>query len=144
MATRRAGGGDPPPSRPPPPPLYYLLAALASGWIAPDHDALYEPVHNPYYAFRYWEINNDNKNQYLHGPDENWPYHGVVLMVHVARWVNVILGAIMVWVTYRIGLAVFPKRKPVAAGAAASVAFKPQILFLRGAVHKEANAGAFG
>ena len=126
------------------PPLYYLLAALASGWIAPDHDALYEPVHNPYYAFRYWEINNDNKNQYLHGPDENWPYHGVVLMVHVARWVNVILGAIMVWVTYRIGLAVFPKRKPVAAGAAAIVAFNPQFLFMSGAVNNDVIAGLFG
>ncbi len=89
------------------PPLYYLIADLATIWIAPDHEALYEPIHNPYYGYRYWEINNDNKNQYLHGPDESWPYHGVVLMVHVARWVNVLLGAIMVWVTYKIGLTIF-------------------------------------
>ncbi|MBP7688542.1 MAG: hypothetical protein KA765_11560, partial [Thermoflexales bacterium] len=93
------------------PPLYYLIAALATAWITPDHDALYEPAPNPYYGYRYWEINNDNKNRYLHGPDEAWPYHGVVLMVHIARWINVMLGAIMVWVTYQIGLTVLQRNK---------------------------------
>jgi len=126
------------------PPLYYLMAAIAASWIVPDHEALYEPVHNPYYGYRYWKINDDNKNQYLHGLDEQWPYQGVVLMVHVARWVNVILGAIMVWVTYRIGLAALSDRKFVAAGAAAIVAFNPQFLFMSGAVNNDVIAGLFG
>jgi 4-amino-4-deoxy-L-arabinose transferase-like glycosyltransferase len=134
------------------PPLYYVIAAIASSWIAPDHDALYEPIHNPYYGYRYWEINNDNKNQYLHGLDEQWPYQGIVLMVHVARWVNVILGALMVWVTYRIGLTVLradgetSRRvdKGIAAGAAAIVAFNPQFLFMSGAVNNDVIAGLFG
>src|SRR5512135_212297 len=104
------------------PPLYYLAAALATSWITPDHTALYEPVSNPYYGYRYWEINDDNKNRYLHGPDEQWPYSGVVLMVHVARWVNLVIGAIMVWVTYRLALTVFPDRRSLAAAAAALVA----------------------
>ena len=143
------------------PPLYYLIAALATSWIAPDHEALYEPTPNPYYGYRYWEINNDNKNRYLHGPDEAWPYHGVVLMVHVARWINVILGAIMVWVTYRIGLTVLnapagssdpaetriwrsASSKVIAAGAAAIVAFNPQFLFMSGAINNDVIAGLFG
>ncbi|HZY41746.1 MAG TPA: glycosyltransferase family 39 protein, partial [Anaerolineae bacterium] len=145
------------------PPLYYVLATLATSWITPDHDALYEPVPNPYYGYRYWEINNDNKNRYLHGPDEAWPYRGVVLMVHVARWVNVILGAIMVWVTYRIGLTVLQVDNPaplrfggalqetsrqvdkgIAAGAAAIVAFNPQFLFMSGAINNDVIAGLFG
>ena len=126
------------------PPLYYLIAALATSWITPDHDALYEPLPNPYFGYRQWEINNDNKNHYLHGANEAWPYHGVVLMVHVARWVNVLLGAIMVWVTYRIGLAIFPARKFVAASATAIVAFNPQFLFMSGAVNNDVIAGLFG
>jgi hypothetical protein len=136
------------------PPLYYVIAMLATSWIAPDHEALYEPVHNPYYGYRYWEINNDNKNRYLHGPDEQWPYSGVVLMVHVARWVNIIIGAIMVWVTYRIGLTIFaPEKgnreinkqgKALAAGASAIVAFNPQFLFMSGAVNNDVIAGLFG
>ena len=134
------------------PPLYYLIAAFASGWIVPDHDALYEPVHNAYYGYRYWEINNDNKNRYLHGPDEQWPYSGVMLMVHVARWVNIVIGALMVWVTYRIGLTVFvaekgnkeTSRQGIAAGAAAIVAFNPQFLFMSGAVNNDVIAGLFG
>jgi hypothetical protein len=55
------------------PPLYYLIAALVTAPIPSDQPALYEPVSNPYYGYRYWEINNDNKNRYLHGPDEQWP-----------------------------------------------------------------------
>jgi hypothetical protein len=105
---------------------------------------LYEPVHNPYYGYRYWEINNDNKNQYLHGPDEQWPYSGVVLMVHVARWVNIVIGAIMVWITYRLSLTVFPARKALASAAAAIVAFNPQFLFMSGAVNNDVIAGLFG
>jgi hypothetical protein len=143
------------------PPLYYLIADLATLWIQPDQPALYEPIHNPYYGYRYWEINNDNKNQYLHGPAEGWPYHGVVLMVHVARWVNVLLGALMVLVTYKIGLTLFdaqsghqsasetpdwnPARaKYLAASATAIVAFNPQFLFMSGAVNNDVIAGLFG
>jgi 4-amino-4-deoxy-L-arabinose transferase-like glycosyltransferase len=126
------------------PPLYYLIAALATGLIPPDRPALYEPVHNPYYGYRYWEINNDNKNRYLHGPDEQWPYSGVVLMVHIARWVNIVIGAIMVWVTYRLALTVFPDRKSLASAAAAIVAFNPQFLFMSGAVNNDVIAGLFG
>jgi hypothetical protein len=136
------------------PPLYYLIAALASGFIPPDRPALYEPVQNPYYGYRYWEINNDNKNRYLHGPDEQWPYSGVVLMVHVARWVNIVIGAFMVWVTYQIGLTIFAagegsketsrQGKAIATGAAAIVAFNPQFLFMSGAINNDVIAGLFG
>jgi hypothetical protein len=126
------------------PPLYYLIAALITAPIPPDHPALYEPVHNPYYGYRYWEINNDNKNQYLHGPDEQWPYSGAVLMVHVARWVNIVIGAIMVWVTYRLALTIFPDRTALAASASAIVAFNPQFLFMSGAINNDVIAGLFG
>jgi hypothetical protein len=136
------------------PPLYYLIAALVTAPIPPDRPALYEPVYNPYYGYRYWEINDDNKNRYLHGPDEQWPYSGVVLMVHMARWVNIVLGAIMVWVTYQIGLVIFSsgaadratsrRGKAIAAGAAALVAFNPQFLFMSGAINNDVIAGLFG
>ena len=126
------------------PPLYYVIAVLTTGLIPPDRPALYEPAPNPYYGYRYWEINNDNKNRYLHGPDEQWPYSGVVLMVHVARWVNILIGALMVWVTYRLALTVFPDRKSLASAAAAIVAFNPQFLFMSGAVNNDVIAGLFG
>jgi 4-amino-4-deoxy-L-arabinose transferase-like glycosyltransferase len=126
------------------PPLYYVIAALITAPIPPDRAALYEPVHNPYYGYRYWEINDDNKNRYLHGPDEQWPYSGVVLLVHAARWVNIVIGAIMVWVTYRLTLTIFPDRKALASAAAAIVAFNPQFLFMSGAVNNDVIAGLFG
>ena len=141
------------------PPLYYVIAALITAPIPPDRPALYEPVHNPYALYRYWEINNDNKNQYLHGPDEVWPYSGVVLIVHVARWVNILIGAIMVWVTYRLALTIFdahsgrksasepPDSRParaLASAVTAIVAFNPQFLFISSAVNNDVIAGLFG
>jgi hypothetical protein len=146
------------------PPLFYVIAALVTAPISPDRPALYEPVHNPYYGYRYWEINNDNKNRYLHGSDEQWPYSGVVLIVHVARWINIVVGALMVWVTYRLALTIFPapggrytapresasnppdshSARALAAAAAAIVAFNPQFLFMSGAINNDVIAGLFG
>jgi 4-amino-4-deoxy-L-arabinose transferase-like glycosyltransferase len=78
----------------------------------------------------------------------------VVLLAHAARWVNVVIGALMVWVTYQIGLAIFcsgradqetsRRGKAVAAGAAAIVAFNPQFLFMSGAINNDVIAGLFG
>ena len=65
-------------------------------------------------------------------------------MVHVARWVNILIGALMVWVTYRLALTVFPDRKSLAAATAAIVAFNPQFLFMSGAANNDVIAGLFG
>ncbi len=75
------------------PPLYYLLAALATGWIDTGRDVCYEPPQNPFWAYRYWEVGNDNKNQYLHTDDEAFPWHGEALAAHLARAVNILIGA---------------------------------------------------
>ena len=77
------------------PPLYYLLGAAATAWIRPDSPWDYEPVWNPYWGFHWWEMGADNKNHYLHGPEEAFPWRGTPLAARVARWVNVVLGGLM-------------------------------------------------
>ena len=82
------------------PPLYYATAALATSWIDTGRDVCYEPPGNPFWAYRYWEISRDNKNQYLHGVDEAFPWRGEALAVHLARIVNLLFGAATVWLTW--------------------------------------------
>ncbi|GAB4470756.1 MAG: hypothetical protein Kow00124_07210 [Anaerolineae bacterium] len=125
------------------PPLYYATAALASFWVHPS-DPLYEPAPNPHWSFRNWEIGTDNKNLYLHGPDEAWPYRDAALAAHVSRWVTLLWGAAAVALTYAIGLMVFPGRQGLAALAAALVAFNPMFLYLGAAINNDVPAGLAG
>ncbi len=125
------------------PPLYYLLGAAATFWIRPDSPWYYEPVWNPHRGFHPWEVGADNKNYYLHGPEE-WSLPNTALAVRVARWVNVVLGALMVGVTYAIARRILPDQDALAVGASAIVAFNPQFLYLSGAVNNDVAAGLAG
>jgi 4-amino-4-deoxy-L-arabinose transferase-like glycosyltransferase len=126
------------------PPLYYALGALVSGWVPVAQDVYYEPPANPFWTDRYDEVSGDNKNQYLHGDDERFPFHGVALAVYLVRWLTVLIGAAAVWVTYRIGREIFPRGPLLAVGAAALVAFNPQFLCLSGAVNNDIPAALCG
>ena len=126
------------------PPLYYALAALASWWVKPDYAWEHEPEPNPYWGYRYFEVSADNKNRYMHLTDEDWPYRGTALAFHLARWVNVVLGALTVWLTHRTARRIFPHRPALALGAMAIVAFNPQFLYMSGAINNDVAASAAG
>jgi 4-amino-4-deoxy-L-arabinose transferase-like glycosyltransferase len=119
------------------PPLYYTLGALLSGWIPVAQDVYYTPAENPFWGYRNWEVGDDNKNLYLHDDEERFPFHGVALAVYVVRWMTALIGAGVVWITYRIGREIFPERPEFAIGGAALVAFNPQFLYLSGAVNND-------
>ncbi|MBN1813879.1 MAG: glycosyltransferase family 39 protein [Anaerolineae bacterium] len=126
------------------PPLYYVLGALASWWVDVEQDVYYDPPTNPHWDSRHWEVSDDNKNQYLHGADEGFPFHGVTLAVYVVRWMTVLIGAGVVCLTYCIGREIFPRRPALAAGAAALIAFNPQFIYLSGAINNDIAAALAG
>jgi 4-amino-4-deoxy-L-arabinose transferase-like glycosyltransferase len=126
------------------PPLYYALGALVSGWVPVAQEVYYKPTKNPFWAYRYWEVSDDNKNQYLHGEDERFPFHGVALAVYLVRWMTVLIGAGVVWLTHTIGREIFPDSPALALGGAALVAFNPQFLYLSGAVNNDVPAALCG
>lgn len=126
------------------PPLYYALAALATATIDTGRDVCHEPALNPFWAYRYWEVGRDNKNQYLHGPDEAFPWHGEALAAHLARAVNVLLGAGTVWLTWLIGLTIWPRRPALALGGMAFIAFNPMFLYMAGAINNDVVAALAG
>jgi hypothetical protein len=126
------------------PPLYYLLGAAATFWIDTGRDVCYEPPTNPFWNYRYWEVGVDNKNQYLHGPPERFPWPAELLAARLMRAVNILLGAVTVWLTWAIGRAVWPGRPALALGGAAFVAFNPMFVYLSGAVNNDIIAAAAG
>ncbi|HHH41766.1 MAG TPA: phospholipid carrier-dependent glycosyltransferase [Chloroflexi bacterium] len=126
------------------PPLYYLLSALASGWVPSPHTPEYQQPINPFWGYRLWEVSVDNKLQYWHGLAERFPFREGYLAAVIPRWVNVLLGAVTVWLTYRLGRRVWREHPALAWGAAALVAFNPQFLYLSGAMNNDIIAAATG
>ncbi len=97
-----------------------------------------------FWAYRYWEVGSDNKNQYLHDADEAFPWRGEALAVHLARFVNLLFGAATVWLTWLTARAIWPDRRSVAAGSAALVAFNPMFLYMAGAINNDVIAAMAG
>ena len=126
------------------PPLYYAAAALVTSWIDTGRDVCYEPPTNPFWAYRYWDVGVDNKNQYLHGEDEAFPWSGEALAAHLSRLVNILIGAGVVFITYLIGRTIWPTRPYLALGGAAIVAFNPMFLYMAGAINNDVIAALAG
>ncbi|HSH04080.1 MAG TPA: DUF2142 domain-containing protein [Anaerolineae bacterium] len=125
------------------PPLIYVVAAVVTGWIETGQDLCYTPEENPFWAYRYWEVGVDNKNQFL--PQERWEYwSGEALAVHLARLVNVVVGALTVGVTWYLGRLLWPERRWWALTAAAVVGFNPMFLYMAGAINNDVMAALTG
>jgi hypothetical protein len=126
------------------PPLFYAIAALATFWVDTGQEICAEPETNPFWNYRYWEVGNDNKNQYLHTSAEAFPWAGAALAAHLARFVNVLIGAATVYLTWLIGRAVWRKRPFLAVGGAAFVAFNPMFIYMSGSINNDILAALSG
>jgi len=126
------------------PPLFYGLAALATFWIDTGQGVCVDLSGNPFWAYRYWEVGHDNKTQYLHTAAEQFPWAAGALAAHLARFVNVILGAATVYLTWLIGRAIWRERPFLALGSAAFIAFNPMFVYLSGAINNDIIAALSG
>ncbi|MDT8305335.1 MAG: phospholipid carrier-dependent glycosyltransferase [Anaerolineae bacterium] len=126
------------------PPLYYMIGALLTGWIDTGRNVCTNPPGNPFWAFRFADVGVDNKNMYLHGPEEAFPWGGEALAAHLLRALNVMLGAGVVSLTWATGRAIWPEQRALAAGGAAFVAFNPMFLYLSGAINNDIIAALGG
>ncbi len=117
------------------PPLYYLAAALIT---APIPTGNTEAVirYNPHAAVGLPD-SFGNKNVMVHGSADAWPWRGVALAAHAARFFSVLLGSVTVLSAYGTARVIIPRRKALAALAAALVAFNPQFLFISAAVNND-------
>lgn len=117
------------------PPLYYVLAALIVSPVNMERavDFLWEnPHHNVGVPFE-----PGNKNYFVHTDKERWPYRGVPLAVHLARWFSLLLGVGTLVIVYRLVRHVYPEPHWMALAVVATVAFIPQFVFIHAAVSND-------
>lgn len=125
-------------------PLYYAYGALTSFWVDEGDFHLWEHRHNPFFGYRFGEVGRDNKNLYLHPDSDRLGRSDTWLGLRVVRLASVLLGAVTVWVTFRVAREVYPERPAVALGTAGLAAFIPEFLFISGAVNDDNGAALFG
>jgi len=124
------------------PPLYYALSAALS-WPFPANDlADYAHRKNPFRGFRSGEPSVDNKNLYLHGPWDRWPFQETALALHVARLASLLAGITTVLLTYQIARAIADET--IALASASMVALNPMFLAVSGSLQNDAGAAASG
>lgn len=89
------------------PPGYYLVV-LAFAAFSPNE--LSQPFNlsiNPYFSQEINAINSDNKNRYLHSPDDQFPFSNLPRAVHVARLASVILAVLNAIALFYLARAIF-------------------------------------
>ncbi len=117
------------------PPLYYLIAAIITGWIdGGDYDA--NAIANPFPKIGVPGA-NDNVNLDAHPPGQSVLQGGTALSVHSIRWLSLLMGAVTVYLTYRLACSVFPSRTHLPLLAAALVAFNPMVLFINASINND-------
>jgi 4-amino-4-deoxy-L-arabinose transferase-like glycosyltransferase len=129
------------------PPLYYYITGWATSWI--DTSDLAEVRRENPHVDNGVITPDGNRNLVVHNPErESFPWRGTVLAVHLVRLLSVLMGAVTVWLTYKIALELFPPTAPpqsppytggrwLALGAAAINAFTPMFIFISGAVNND-------
>jgi hypothetical protein len=73
---------------------------------------------------------NDNFNKYVHGLEEQFPYQGAALAVHLGRLISIVAGACTLVVVYCIGRTIAPSHPCMALMATALVACIPGFISL--------------
>ncbi len=113
------------------PPLYYALAALITAPL-PHGQVETHTQPNPFWGYEIGAVGRDNKNQYLHGPAQRFPYDDVAWAVRLTRGLSTLFALATLALTY--ALARHFVSKPLAAMSMALLAFTPNFLLTSAAV----------
>ncbi|MCS6872375.1 MAG: glycosyltransferase family 39 protein [Anaerolineae bacterium] len=116
------------------PPLYYLLAAALT--FAFDTSDLSQIRYINPHADIGVIVPDRNVNMTIHTAARN-AASGTVRAIYLSRWLSIVLGALTVWLTYRLAQELFPQREGVALLAMATVAFNPMFLFISASVNND-------
>ncbi len=121
------------------PPLYYTLNALLFFWL--DLSDTWWPKANPY---GYHALNLDGgRNAFLHTPQERFPYHGVVLAVHLIRGFSTVLGVIFLLITYALARLLLRDEQEALLCTAATV-LTPAVLFSASVINNDILVAVLG
>ena len=121
------------------PPLYYLVEAALTGAFPMTETADF-PL-NTCYTFT---PGVGRANFYLHREAERPFWSNAYLAFRLARLVSLLMGALTVWLAYKLGQQMAPQRPGVSWLAAAMLAFNPQFIFMTASVNNDVLMALLG
>jgi hypothetical protein len=132
------------------PPLYYAVGALLVQPFELDGVDEYETHRRNPHASIGFALDPGNKNNYLHSPTEDFPYHGLALTVHVLRLYSMTYGLIALVFSYLTAYELFSHAftghnaaRHFATIVALFVAVQPMFAFITASVANEPANIAF-
>ncbi len=118
------------------PPLYHATGAAVLKLFG---------FSSPYIPFERNAEYPTTANFWLHNPGENdFPYRGPVLSIHILRGVSTIFGIGVIVLVYFTTLLLFPGRRLLAWAAGANTALFPQFAFVGASVMNDTAVAFFG
>jgi hypothetical protein len=117
------------------PPAYYVVAAVLTYLLPVDNLESHERI-NPFWGYDIQAVGRDNKNQFLHGPAQEFPYDQTARAVHLTRALSTLFGVGALLFTYRLSR-LFGS-DDLALAATAVVAFTPNFLLTTSSVTNDA------
>ncbi len=117
------------------PPLYYVLVSPLARLID-TRDAAERMYRNPHAVPGNPSL-DANRNLVIHSPAENFPWHNTTLVVHLIRFISIVMGASTIGLSYLIARRIFPDRSSIPIGAAALIAFNPMFIFISASVNND-------
>ena len=115
-------------------PGYYLIAAALTAWIdQSDFPELYARA-NPHRAIGRSDA-MENRNYLIHHRNENWPWQGSILALHMTRLLSILLGAVTLWASHRTVEPILGGK--LALMGVAVFAFIPQFIFISAAASND-------
>jgi 4-amino-4-deoxy-L-arabinose transferase-like glycosyltransferase len=68
---------------------------------------------------------------------ERFPYQGIPKIVHLLRLFSLVIGILVIFITYKLTLEIFPHKNSIALSASAITAFIPQFIFMTAGLNNE-------
>ncbi len=120
------------------PALYHLMLAGLSWSLGLDLSA--PPQIKIYWdSFRYRAIDIEaDSTWYLLTEDQQQPYAGQILILHIGRWVSILLNGFTLIITFLVALELRPRRYWLALTITAFLAFIPTFVFMSSVLNEDA------
>ncbi len=123
------------------PALYHLIVANIGRTMGVDVE---NPPHIKIFwdSFRYRAIDGGEEWYYLRTEDQQWPYIGKILILHIGRWLSILFGVITLLLVYKVALVLRPNQPWLALAIVAVLAFLPTYNFMSSVMNEDTMMAA--
>jgi len=116
-------------------PLSYLINAGILHFVEPPNNV---EIHENFLTFP------ENKNRFIHGLEEVFPYTGTAKAVHTLRGLTIAIGALTLIMVFKTSQLIFHNHKLLPLFTTSLIAFTPKFIWMNSVVNNDALVYLFG